>query len=48
MWLNPVTCTKTRWPASIALLMILAGVVIESGLAALNRAEYANGWDGYY
>jgi hypothetical protein len=39
---------KTGWLASIALLMILAGVVIGSGIAALNRTEYANGWDGYY
>ena len=28
--------------------MLLAGVVIGSGLMALNRTEYANGWDGYY
>ncbi len=28
--------------------MVLMGIVIGSGLAALNRTEYANGWDGYY
>ena len=28
--------------------MILAGVVTGSGITALNRTEYANGWDGYY
>jgi hypothetical protein len=38
----------SRWLASIALLMILSGVLIGSGLQALNRTEYANGWDGYY
>jgi len=32
----------------ITLLIVLAGVVICSGLSALNRTEYANGWDGYY
>jgi hypothetical protein len=40
--------TKTRWLTAIILLLILAGVVIGSGLAALNRTEYANGWDAYY
>ena len=48
MGLKSVTSTKTRWLASIALLMILAGVLIGSGLQALNRTEYVNGWDGYY
>ncbi len=38
----------SRWLTTIALLMILAGVLIGSGLSALNRTEYANGWDGYY
>lgn len=28
--------------------MSLAGVLIGSGLAVLNRTEYANGWDAYY
>ncbi len=39
---------KTRLLASIALLIILTGIAIGSGLTALNRTEYANGWDGYY
>ena len=39
---------RTERLASIILLMILAGVVIGSGIAAINRTEYANGWDGYY
>jgi len=39
---------RTEQLASISLLMILAVVVIVSGIAALNRTEYANGWDGYY
>jgi len=43
-----MTRTKTRWLASIALLMIMVGVLIGSGLQALSRTEYANGWDGYY
>ncbi len=30
------------------LLLVLAGVLIGSGLASVYQTEYANGWDGYY
>ncbi len=43
-----MTRTNNRWLAYIALLIILTGILIGSGLQALNRTEYANGWDGYY
>ncbi len=43
-----MTRTNNRWLAYIALLIILTGILIGSGLQALNRTEYANVWDGYY